>query len=159
MLTAAQEDYLEAIHRIEADGETVQVSLLADRLGCRLPTVTRTLQRLVRQGYVHHQSRGTIHLTETGRSTARHLVHRHEDLVKFLSVVLGLSAAESESSACQLEHGMSPLAAQRLHRWLQHLDDLDNESKGKVVHFRGREGDAVPDFDWLPEGKTAGWRG
>jgi DtxR family Mn-dependent transcriptional regulator len=159
MLTAAQEDYLEAIHRIEAEGETVQVSLLADRLGCRLPTVTRTLQRLVRLGYVDHQSRGTIHLTETGRSTARHLVHRHEDLVKFLSVVLGLGSAESESNACQLEHGMSPLAAQRLHRWLQHVDNLEIHDKEKVVQFRGRDGDAVPDFDRLPEGKTAGWRG
>jgi DtxR family Mn-dependent transcriptional regulator len=159
VLTATQEDYLEAIHRLEEGGGPVQVSHLGERLGCKLPTVTRTLQKLVRNGFVDHESRGTIHLTETGRSTARHLVHRHEDLVKFLSLVLGLSPRESESNACQLEHGMSALAAQRLHRWLQHVDQLDAAAREKALHFRGREVEAVPDFEWLPEGKTAGWRG
>ena len=159
VLTATQEDYLEAIHRLEEEGEQVQVTHLADRLGCRLPTVTRTLKKLVGSGFVDHESRGTVHLTESGRATARHLVHRHDDLAKFLSLVLGLSPGESEKDACQLEHGMSALAAQRLHRWLQHLDQLDASARDRALRFRGRDADAVPDFDWLPDGKTVGWRG
>jgi len=158
VLTATQEDYLEAIHRIEQEGGKLAVTLLAERLGCRLPTVTRTLQKMVRIGFVDHKSRGTIHLTPAGRATARHLVHRHDDLVKFLADVLGLGADDAESNACQLEHGMSALAAQRLHRWLQHIEQLDSTARGKVLHFRGREAEAVPDFDSLPDARHQGWR-
>lgn len=158
MLTATQEDYLEAIHRIEREGGKVAVTLLAERLGCKLPTVTRTLQKMVKTGYINHESRGTIQLTVDGRATARHLVHRHDDLVKFLSLVLGLSSEEAEGNACQLEHGMSPLAAQRLHGWLVHLEGLEAAARGKLLQFRGRDAEAVPDFDSLPETRHLGWR-
>jgi len=159
MLTPTQEDYLEAIYRIEEEGEAVYVSLLALRLGCRLPTVTRTVQKMVKSGFIEHEARGGIHLTQAGRATARHLVHRHEDLVAFLSLVLGLSSGEAESDACQLEHGMSALAAQRLHRWLVHLGNLAPDMQARVLGFRGRDAAGVPDFERLPAGKTVGWRG
>lgn len=159
MLTATQEDYLEAIYRIAHSDGDVRVTELASRLGCKLPTVTRTIKKLVQIGVVAHESRGTVNLTRSGRAAAEHLLHRHEDLVRFLSSVLGLPSELAESNACQLEHGMSPLAAQRLHQWLLHLDRLEQEGRQGMLQFPGREGDEVPDFSSLPKGKTAGWRG
>jgi DtxR family Mn-dependent transcriptional regulator len=159
MLTATQEDYLEAIFRITRSERDVHASELASRLGCKLPTVTRTVQRLAELGFVSHESRGTVDLTRTGRSTAEHLVHRHEDLVRFLSDVLGLSQEHAEQDACQLEHGMSALASQRLHQWLIHLDGLSSEDAAAALNFAGRSSNRAPDFDRLPESKTLGWRG
>jgi DtxR family Mn-dependent transcriptional regulator len=159
MLTATQEDYLEAVCRLAQSGADVQISALANRLNCRLPTVTRTVQKLAELGFVQHESRGKVQLTRVGRATAEHLVHRHDDLVRFLAMVLGMSAAEAEVDACQLEHGMSALAAQRLHRWLKHLSGLTPENRRRVMDFSGRDDPAVPDFYRLPAGRTVGWRG
>jgi DtxR family Mn-dependent transcriptional regulator len=159
MLTATQEDYIEAISRIAKTEPDVHVTELAARLGCRLPTVTRTVRRMVELGYVAHESRGTVQLTETGRATAEHLVHRHEDLVTFLHDVLGLGHEDAENDACQLEHGMSALAAQRLHGWLQHLDGLSESARERMLQFRGRTLRESPDFSLLPEVRNHGWRG
>ena len=159
MLTATQEDYLEAIFRITRSERDVHASELATRLGCKLPTVTRTVHKLVELGFVSHESRGTIDLTRSGRAIAEHLVHRHEDLVRFLSDVLGVSEEYAERDACQLEHGMSALASQRLHEWLIHLDGLAPDITASALNFAGRSDDRVPDFDRLPESKTLGWRG
>jgi DtxR family Mn-dependent transcriptional regulator len=158
MLTATQEDYLEAIFSIERTGGDVHISLLADHLGCRLPTVTRTVQKLVEMGYVDHKTRGTVHLTGMGRYTAKQLAHRHEDLVRFLVSVLGMSQTDAETDACQLEHGMSRLAAQRMHQWLIHIERLVTAQRDVLFRFEGRDDTAVPDFHRLPGGKTAGWR-
>ena len=159
MLTAVQEDYLEATYRIERRGDDVHISLLAERLACKLPTVTRTVQKLVAMGYVDHETRGTVLLTRMGRSTAEHLARRHEDLVRFLVSVLGMSQTGAETDACQLEHGMSRLAAQRLHRWLIHIAGLAPAQREMLFRFEGRDDMAIPDFHQLPEGRTAGWRG
>ena len=158
MLTATQEDYLEAIYRLGESGSDVHITALAERLACKLPTVTRTVQRMVELGFVDHEARGTVHLTKAGRATAEHLVHRHEDMVRFLAVVLGLSPEDAEADACQLEHGMSALAAQRLHQWLEHLSRLHPDDQRRALSFTGRDDYAVPDFHRLPQGKTVGWR-
>lgn len=159
MLTPTQEDYIEAIHRISEEAETVTVTALAERFGCKLPTVTRTIKRMVEAGYVDHELRGAVTLTGRGRRIARHLVHRHEDMVRFLRVVLGLGPEQAELDACQLEHGMSALAAQRLHHFLEHLEDLPSVLRERLLAFAGRELDETPDFETIPESKQIGWRG
>lgn len=158
MLTATQEDYIEAIHRIWLEHEKVTVTGLAERLGCKLPTVTRTIQKMVDLGYVDHELRGDISLTRRGAELACHLVHRHDDLCKFLVEILGLSREEAEKDVCQIEHGMSALSAQRLHLWLLHFEQLALETKRHVVGFDGRMVTATPDFNTLQRGRHRGWR-
>lgn len=159
MLTATQEDYVEAIYRIGETEPDVHVTKLAARLGCRLPTVTRTVQKMVELGYVAHESRGTVQLTATGRATAEHLVHRHKDIATFLHNVLGLNLDDAENDACKLEHGMSALAAQRLHSWLQHVDGMAASDRNRLLEFHGRTLRESPDFDHLTEVRNHGWRG
>lgn len=159
MLTATQEDYLEMILRITQLAGEVRITGLAKRMGCKLPTVTRTVRRLVELGVVAHESRGSVHLTRSGRAAAEELVHRHEDLVRFLNVVLGLLPDQAEKDACQLEHGLSSLAAARLHRFLLHLEQLEAEPRRRLLEFPGREQSDLPDFHSLPTIRAAGWRG
>ncbi|MCA9519874.1 MAG: metal-dependent transcriptional regulator [Myxococcales bacterium] len=159
MLTPTQEDYIEAIQRISDEYETVTVTALAERFGCKLPTVTRTIKRMVEAGYVAHEARGAVTLTREGRRIAHHLVHRHEDMVRFLELVLGLESEQAELDACQLEHGLSALTAQRLHHFLEHLERLPEVQRERLLAFKGRDLDEAPDFETIPDSKQIGWRG
>jgi DtxR family Mn-dependent transcriptional regulator len=157
-LTAIQEDYLEVIHDLVSETPGVRTTDIAERLGCRLPTVTRTVQKMADLGLVKHKSRGLIHLTEQGRSTARDIAHRHSDTVAFLVKVLGLTEQQAQRDACMIEHGLSPLAAQRLHEFLEYFNELDKPRRAIITGF-ARNASATPeDFRYLPDGKTAGWR-
>ncbi len=96
-LTSTQEDYIELVFRMTEDGtEGVRVSDLAEQLGCRMPTVTRTVQYLTEKGYLKHPHRKLISLTEKGAVVAREVAHRHDDVVDFLDIVLGVPREEAE---------------------------------------------------------------
>lgn len=161
-LTAIQEDYLEVVYHLSQDEASIdgaRATDIADRLGCRLPTVTRTIQKMAELGVFEHESRGLVRLTESGRSIAENIAHRHDDTVTFLVRILGLTKEQAERDACQIEHGLSPLAAQRLHEFLEYVDGLDPVEQRVIGDF-AREGSATArDFPHLIESRTAGWRG
>lgn len=159
MLTPTQEDYLEAIYNISRVRGDVRVTELAVLLGCRLPTVTRTLKKMVELGLLVHESRKAIRLSRQGRLTAEQLAGRHLDLGRFLTQVLGLSPGHADRDACRLEHGLSPLAAERLRGWLSHLDSLTPAVRELALQFPGRDVDTLHEFHALSECKPDGWRG
>ena len=159
-LTAAQQDYLEAIYRLElAEGSAgIRISDIAEQLGTRLPTVTRTVQKLTALGFVTHDARKTVHLSAHGRRVATEILHRHKDLVLFLTKILGLETEEAEHDVCQIEHGLSGKAAQRLHEFLLYFNSLNEAERAVVERFRDRATSGKSDFRHLPAGRTVGWR-
>lgn len=135
-LTSTQEDYVELVYRMMVDqSDGVRVSDLAEQLGCRMPTVTRTVQYLTEHGYMEHPHRKLITLTEKGVTVAKEIVHRHDDVVDFMHVVLGVPLDEAERDACVLEHGFSRLGAERLHRFLVYVDQLPLAERRKLQAF------------------------
>lgn len=159
IITPIQEDYLEIIYWLSLDSGGVRTTDIAERLGCKLPTVTRTIRRMAQAGFVEHESRGLIRLTDSGRQAAQDLAHRHADTVTFLVHVLGLTEKEAEIDACQVEHGLSPLAAQRLHEFLEYVKGLPPERREMITRFARAGSSLTPDFSHLPAARTAGWRG
>lgn len=151
--SAAQEDYLETIFALEQERDEVLVSEIAERLGVQRPPATRAVQALRRMGYVEHEARRKVQLTELGRSVAEALTHRHSDLLYLLTEVLSVPSEVAEADTCQMEHGISPLTAQRLHEFLEHYNALDEQSKANL-----RAGNSTAAFHFLPDGKGAGWR-
>src|SRR3990172_4366263 len=90
-LTPTHEDYIEAVYRRHARAPSgVRITDLARDLGCRLPTVTRTVRHLTDHGLLRHEARGRVHLSPAGRTLAREIAHRHDDVAAFLSELLGL---------------------------------------------------------------------
>ena len=160
MLTPTQQDYLEIIHRLHSDPDhgPVRVTDIAEQLGTRLPTVTRTVQKLTEMGYLEHAARREVTLSETGRRMAEEILHRHEDLVLFLTDVLGLEAEDAERDVCQIEHGLSGAAAQRLHEFLEYLNSLPESERAMIARFRNEASSGKKDFKHLPSKKTEGWR-
>ena len=160
MLTAVQQDYIEIIHRLETDAGLgqVRISDIAAQLGTRLPTVTRTVQRLTDLGYICHETRRGVGLTDRGRTIASEILHRHQDLVRFLTDILGLPVEEAEIDAGQMEHGLSGRAAQRLHEFLDYLDTLRPEHREPLDRFLDTVSGGRKDFRNLPPNKIDGWR-
>jgi|SRR6185437_8372439 DtxR family manganese transport transcriptional regulator len=100
------QDYVEMIAElIDATGEA-RVIDLARRLGVTHVTVSRTLQRLRRQGLVTSLPYRSIFLTTAGRRLADETRHRHEVVVAFLKS-LGVPAPVANSDAEGIEHHVS----------------------------------------------------
>jgi DtxR family Mn-dependent transcriptional regulator len=106
--------YLEAIHYMDVEGETVRSARLADWLGVSRPTVTVALRRMTRDGMVRLNSRKEIELTDQGREAAGAIVRRHRIMERWLTDVLGLDWVAADEEAARLEHAVSDLVEHRL---------------------------------------------
>lgn len=160
MLTTAQQDYLETIHRLESQSgeKPVTISKIAEVLGTRLPTVTRSVRKLTEMGLIRHRPRRDVRLSASGKRIASEILHRHNDIVEFLTEILGVDSHRAESDCCQMEHGMSGKTAQRLHEFLFYVKGLSKQDKPVIASFRRGENTSEKAFRHLPQNKTSGWR-
>lgn len=101
------EDYAEAIADLTAATGEARVIDLARRLGVSHVTVTRTVTRLQRAGYLTSKPYRAIFLTDTGRKVAEESKRRHETVVRFLRVI-GVPDVAAQRDAEGIEHHVSP---------------------------------------------------
>ncbi len=101
------EDYAEAIAELTATTGEARVVDLARRLGVTHVTVTRTVARLQRDGFLTSKPYRAIFLTEAGRRVAEAAKHRHETVVRFL-LAIGVPEAAAQRDAEGIEHHVSP---------------------------------------------------
>ena len=90
---------------IQETGEARAVDL-ADRLGISHVTVSKTVQRLQREGFVTSQPYRSIFLTPTGLELARSAKERHALVYGFL-LALGVDGENAEADAEGIEHHVS----------------------------------------------------
>jgi DtxR family Mn-dependent transcriptional regulator len=112
--TPTVEDYLGAIYTLSRDEEPVIGRKLADWMEVSAPTVTATVQRMVRDGWVVMRDDKTIHLTEAGLDMATSVVRRHMLTELLLARVLGVPWARVHAEADRMEHGLSADIAARV---------------------------------------------
>jgi DtxR family Mn-dependent transcriptional regulator len=108
--------YLESIFYMEAEGESVRASRLAEWLGVAQPTVGATLQRMVRDGLVQISPAKVVTLSPQGRKLAAAVVRRHRIAERWLTDVLGLDWLQADEEAGRLEHALSDEVSERLYR-------------------------------------------
>lgn len=108
------EDYVELIDTLIKEKGEARVVDLADRLGVSHVTVSRTIQRLVRDGLVSSEPYRSVFLTDQGRAVAQASLERHQLVVAFLLSV-GVPPEVAETDAEGIEHHASQetLAAMR----------------------------------------------
>ena len=116
--TATTEEYLEVIYMIESEGRIVKGARLAQSLKVSRPTVTATLRRLSRDGFIKVNDDKTIALTKNGLKMAEELQRRHRIVERWLTDVLKLDWADSDAEAHRLEHAVSDKVAERLNEVL-----------------------------------------
>lgn len=117
-LTEIAEDYVELIsHLIEEMGEA-RTSDIAERLGVTQVTVTKTLQRLQRNGYVSTKPYRSVFLTDAGRVLADHAHNRHQMVFNFL-LKLGVSPETAEADSEGIEHHVSEETLQKMRDFVE----------------------------------------
>lgn len=112
------ERYLEFIYLMAVEGQPIYGARLAKSLHVSRPSVTTTLQRIVRAGLIKLNARKEIQLTSKGQVLAEYLQRRHCIIERWLTEELGLSWEESDAQAHQLEHAMSDQVAESLNTHL-----------------------------------------
>jgi DtxR family transcriptional regulator, Mn-dependent transcriptional regulator len=114
--TPTIESYLEIIYMMTVEGKPVIGARLADALRVSRPTVTTTLKRMVRDGFVKLNEHKAIQMTARGQAIAEHLQRRHRVVERWLTDVLGFDWAMSDAEAHKLEHAMSDAVFELLNK-------------------------------------------
>jgi DtxR family Mn-dependent transcriptional regulator len=105
--TPTIEDYLAIIFILERDGEEIIPAHLAKSLNVAAPTVTITLKRMERDGWIRHDPQGGIHLTESGHEAASSVIRRHMLTEWMLTRMLNVPWSETHAEADHIEHTIS----------------------------------------------------
>jgi len=113
------EDYLGVIYTLARDGERVIGARLSESLDVSAPTVTMTLKRMDRDGWISIRADKEIVLTEKGKMMATSVIRRHMLTEWMLSRVLRLPLSELHREAHQIEHTISPEVEERLQSEMQ----------------------------------------
>ena len=105
--TPTIEDYLGIIYTLHRDGEEVYGARLAELLNVSAPTVTVTLQRMVRDEWIVLDEGKKIHFTNSGLAAASTIIRRHMLTEWMLSKILKLPWSEIHEEADRIEHTIS----------------------------------------------------
>jgi len=112
------EDYVELIDTLIRETGEARAVDLANRLGISHVTVSRTVQRLQRDGYVTSQPYRSIFLTEKGLQVAAEARERHNLVHQFL-LALGVPEDVAEIDAEGIEHHVSEQTLAAMRRFLE----------------------------------------
>ena len=110
----ATEEYLETIFELEEAGIPPMRARIVERLGVSAPSVSETVARLEREGYLVLGADRQMRLTETGRAYATSMVRRHRLAERLLVDVLKVPWHQVHEEACRLEHAISDSLEQHL---------------------------------------------
>lgn len=120
--TSTIEDYLGAIYLLERDGEKAIGARLAELLRVSPPTVTTTLKRMARDGWIVADERKGVHLTSHGDRAARDVIRRHMLAELMLARVLNMPWSDIHDEAGTLEHSISTEIERRMVEQFQNPD-------------------------------------
>lgn len=122
LLTSTQEDYLEAVLELTTVKAVTRNKDLADKLGVKRATVTRSIKALALKGLIDHETHGYITLTEKGKEIAVEITSRHNLLNHFFRDILELEKKEAEMIACRVEHIISGEALAKFKAFVANFD-------------------------------------
>jgi len=105
--TPTIEDYLAIIYVMERDEGEVIAARLAESLEVAPPTVTVTLKRIERDGWIATEQGKNIRLTDKGCEAACSVIRRHMLTEWMLACMLKVPWSRVHAEADQIEHTIS----------------------------------------------------
>ncbi len=117
-LSESTEMYLVTVYRLTRQVTATSTSDIAAMLGLSLPSVSEKVKRLAAEGYLVHQWRQGVALTNLGTRIALNVLRKHRLIATFLVQHLGYALDEVYADACRLEHALSDRLADRLEELL-----------------------------------------
>lgn len=113
-ITAALEDYLEAIFNLSRRNKSARSRDIAESLGVHKSTVTAALKSLGGMNLINYAPYEAVTLTREGERLAKDVVKRHDALKGFFTDVLMVDEELAEKAACGMEHAMPKEIVERL---------------------------------------------
>ena len=146
------EHYLETIFYIAHEGEVVRPGRIAEWQGVSAPTVSATLQRLQRDGWIEMAADRSVSTTAEGERLAASVVRHHRLVERWLTDILGLDWASADEEAQRLAPGLTEEVADRLS---EHLGGPTTCPHGNVIPGREAPYGALVALADLPAGSRA----
>ena len=116
-MTAAMEDYLEMICRLQQTQKVVRIHQLAEHLHVKASSASKMVQNLKKEGYLEFEKYGYLTITEKGRQMGQYLLRRHQILHAFLCYI---NHSESELTQVEkIEHFIEPETVYHLESWMK----------------------------------------
>lgn len=128
-MSAALENYLEIIFRLEVREGAARAGGIAEAAGVSRSTVTSTLKVLKEMGLVTYEPYSLIHLTDQGLAIGRDVAHRHFVFQEFLENVLQIDPIQADDTACMLEHVVPQDVIKRLGQFVLFLKSRQEQWK------------------------------
>lgn len=140
--TPTIEDYLAILFIMERDGDEIVAARLAESLEVTPPTVTMTLKRMERDGWIAVDPKKGVYLTKAGCEAASSVIRRHMLTEWMLARMLKVPWSRVHAEADRLEHSISSEIENQMRT---NLDDPQTCPHGNPLP--GYEHIAA---DWLP---------
>lgn len=128
--STAVENYAKAIFTLQASGQPVRTTDLAERLEVRPASVSTMLTRLEQSGLVAREPYHGVRLTDDGERVALAVIRRHRLLELFLAEALELPWDVVHIEAERLEHHVSPRVEAAI---AAHLGDPTHDPHGDPI--------------------------
>lgn len=112
--------YVETIFYIRFEEGRVRPSRLAEWMRVSAPTITVTLRRLARDGWLTINDDRSVELTDRGEALAESTVRVHRLLERWLTDALGFDWAQADEEAQSLAATISDDVAERLDATMGH---------------------------------------
>src|SRR5699024_10884218 len=111
--TPTMVDYIEQTYALIASKGYGRVTDLAEALVVHPSTVTKMIQKLDKENFVHYEKYSGFILTEKGTKIGKRLVFRHDLLEEFLELI-GVDEANIYDDVEGIEHHLSWNAIDRI---------------------------------------------
>jgi DtxR family Mn-dependent transcriptional regulator len=120
-VSVSTQNYLKVVWSLQEWSDApVTPSVIAEKVGLKLSTVSDAVRKLTEQGYLDHARYGNVTLTEPGRLLAVAMVRRHRLIESFLVRTLKYRWDEVHDEAEHLEHAVSDLMIDRIDELLDY---------------------------------------
>ncbi len=150
LISAALEDYLEAILALSEEGGDARVRDISERLSVHKSTVTAALKTLSDKMLVNHEPYGATTLTEEGHRIALRVARSHAVVKAFLKDVLLVDSETAESNACRMEHVMDKIVLERLIEFAEFMKSCSDANSACLTRFAGHVGVSNPAAEDAP---------
>jgi len=119
-VTAAIEEYLECIYKLQEKSGVARTSDIVKSLGVAPGTVTNTVEWLEKEGLVAHKPYKGVKLTHKGRKIALQVIRKHRLSERLLVDILHMERDKVHDTACKLEHSITDEMIKPLEEALKH---------------------------------------
>lgn len=118
-LSESEEEYLEALYRLNGNDDRVRVKKLAEGLEVRESSVVEMLKKLDKKKLVKYRKYKGAKLTDGGKEAGMKITRKHMLAERLLSDVLNRDLPDIHEEACKLEHSLADETADEIEKVLK----------------------------------------